>query len=168
MNQEYIYRKGSVKDIPQLQTLGLLSYGAYEQVLGEAAWAKMGYTCGSESTYTDLIKIAQSFVCELNGQIIGMAFLIPQGNPMGFFKTEWAYIRLIGVAPDYRGKGIGKKLTRICIEFAKQSGEKIIALHTSEFQFPANYIYESLGFKKLKELEPIYNKKYFLYTMNLS
>ena len=49
----------------------------------------------------------------------------------------------------------------------KQSGEKILALHTSEFHDSARHIYESMGFKIIKELEPIYSKKYWLYNLHL-
>ncbi len=83
------------------------------------------------------------------------------------FKAEWSYIRLVGVDPDYRGKGIAKNLTEMCLEFAKKTKEKIIALHTSEFMDAARHIYESLGFKVLREIEPRLGKRYWLYTLEL-
>ena len=163
---EYTYRKGNSADLEQLQQLGLASYGRFKTVLSEEGWKKMEAGCGNPETYKNLLEIAQCFVCESNGKIIGMAFLIPKGNPVAFFEAGWAYIRLVGVLPGQDGKGIGKKLTQLCIDFAKTSGEKTLALHTSEFQDAARHIYESLGFKKLKELDAIFGKRYWLYTLD--
>lgn len=58
---------------------------------------------------------------------------MPSDNPTEIFDADWSYIRMVGVLPDYQGKGIAKQLTQFCIEYAKQSKEKVIALHTSEF-----------------------------------
>jgi len=48
-----------------------------------------------------------------------------------------------------------------------QDLEAIIALHTSEFQDAARHIYEGLGFKKIRDLEPSFGKQIYLYTLNL-
>ena len=114
----------------------------------------------------NLLKIAKCFVCEKEDKLIGMAFLIPHGNPYLFFEADWSYIRLVAVDPAYEGKGLGKMLTQHCIDFAKESGEKIIALHTSEFQHAARHIYEGLGFKRQKEFE-LYAKRYWIYKLEL-
>jgi GNAT superfamily N-acetyltransferase len=106
-------------------------------------------------------------VCENANELVGMAFLIPNGNPTTIFEKEWCYIRLVGVHPKFEGKGIGRKLTQMCIDKAKETGEKTIALHTSEFQNAARHIYESLGFVKQKDLDLIYGKQYYLYTLKL-
>ena len=97
-----------------------------------------------------------------------MAFIIASGNPWEIFKAEWSYIRMVGVNPNYGGQGIAKTLTGMCINHARQTNEKIIALHTSEFMNAARHIYESLGFKVLQEIEPRFGKKYWLYTLNIN
>jgi len=73
-----------------------------------------------------------------------------------------------GVNPRYGNQGIGKKLTQMCIDHAKKLNEKIIALHTSEFMHAARHIYASLGFTIVKEIEPIFGKKYWLYHLNIN
>jgi len=167
MNKEFNYRKGTRSDIKQFQELGVLAYGQFRDVLGEEGWEKMRSNCGDETTYLKLLEINESFVCEHEGKIIGMAFFIPGGNPFAFFEAEWCYIRLVGVNPAYEGKGIGRRLTRLCVDFAKQSGEKTLVLHTSEFQHAARHIYESMGFNKFRELAPVYGKQYWLYKLEL-
>lgn len=102
--------------------------------------------------------------------IVGMAHIIPNGNPADIFKIEWSYIRMVGVNPKYQGQGqgIAKTLTQMCIYKAKQTNEKTIALHTSEFMDAARHIYESLGFKILQEIDQRFGKKYWLYTLDLN
>ena len=96
-----------------------------------------------------------------------MAFLVPRGNPTEIFQGDWSYIRMVGVDPRFSGKGIGRQLTQHCIDFAKSTNEKTIALHTSEFMDAARHIYESLGFTPIKELPLRYGKRYWLYQLEL-
>ncbi|PBQ32319.1 GNAT family N-acetyltransferase [Sphingobacteriaceae bacterium] len=164
--KEPIYRRAVLSDIPQLCALGLASYGQFKQTLGEE-WKKMEAGIGNSQTYTKLLEVGVGFVCEQNDKLLGMAFLVPRNNPVGFFEAGWSYIRLVGVLPEHGGQGIGKELTKLCIKQAKESGEEIIALHTSEFQNAARHIYETIGFTKLKEIDKLFNKRYWIYTLNL-
>ncbi len=161
------YRIGTIDDKEQLQKLGLNSYGQFKNVLTHENWLKMNSFLTSGNSYSELLLKAHCFVCELNNEIIGMAYLVPKGNPTDIFQSDWSYIRMVGVNSQFAGRGIGKKLTNMCIDFAIQNNEKIIALHTSEFMNSARYIYESVGFKKIKELESFYGKRYWLYKLEL-
>jgi len=96
-----------------------------------------------------------------------MAFLVPSGNPTDIYRKEWSYIRFVSVDPEFTGRGIGRKLTMMCIDKARANGENIIALHTSEIMGNARHIYESLGFRVLKEIDRRLGKRYWLYTLNL-
>lgn len=164
---ELNYRTASHADIKQLQQLRLLAYGQFKSVITKENWEKWELSLNNETNFLNLLDIATCFVCELESEIVGMAFFIPNGNPFLYFPSEWSYIRYVGVHPDYEGKGIGKKLTQQCIDAAKIAGENTIALHTSEFQNAARHIYESLGFVKQKDLDLIYGKQYYLYTLKL-
>lgn len=160
------YRTAQISDLEKLKKLGLIAYGQFQNVLGDENWEIMKSN-HNDNTYLSLLKIAKCFVCEVNDSIIGMAFLIPKGNPTNVFQSDWAYIRLVGVHPEFGGKGIGKKLTQMCIDYAKETGEKTIALHTSEFMNAARHIYESLGFVKIKDIDLIFGKQYYLYILDL-
>lgn len=164
---ELNYRTASQADIKQLQQLRLLAYGQFKSVITKENWEKWELSLNSETNILNLLDIATCFVSELESEIVGMAFFIPHGNPTNYFQSDDSYIRLVGVHPKFEGKGIGRKLTQQCIDFAKESGEEIIALHTSEFQNAARHIYESLGFVKQKNLDLIFGKQYYLYTLKL-
>jgi len=164
---ELNYRIASEKDLKQLQQLGLLAYGQYKSIITKENWEKWQIAFNSDSNFLNLLQISTCFVCEDEDEIVGMAFFIPSGNPFVHFPIEWSYIRYVGVNPKYNSKGIGKKLTEQCIEAARHSGEKTIGLHTSEFQNAARHIYESLGFIRQKELEPVFGKVFYIYSMEL-
>ncbi len=162
------YRNGTINDVGQLQKLGIISYGQFQNVLTPDNWAIFNKNLQDQQRLLDLLKVAKCFVCLNNDEIIGMAYIIPSGNPTELFKAEWAYIRMVGVKPDYQGQGIAKALTKMCIDFARQNNEQTVALHTSEFMDAARHIYESFGFKILEEISPLFGKKYWLYTLDLT
>jgi ribosomal protein S18 acetylase RimI-like enzyme len=115
-----------------------------------------------------IISRSTIFICETNEKIVGAAYFVPSGQADGFFEKEWATIRRVGVDPDFRGQGIAESLTRQCIDFARNNNEHTIALHTSEFMDAARHIYEKSGFKKLKEIDPLFGRRYWIYILNLN
>ncbi|MDP1816190.1 MAG: GNAT family N-acetyltransferase [Leadbetterella sp.] len=162
------YRIAKLQDKAKLKDLGLNSYGQFKNILTEENWSKLNSFLTNENSYSDLLSYSKCFVCETNDKIIGMAYIIPKGNPTEIFQTDWSYIRMVGVNTEFEGKGIGKKLIQMCIDYAKETNENIIALHTSEFINAARHIYENIGFKQIKELEPRLGKKYWLYILDLN
>jgi ribosomal protein S18 acetylase RimI-like enzyme len=163
----YLFREGRSSDESQLQALGLISYGQFDDILTDENRDKLHTVLTSENLYQDLLKISKCFVCETDKEIVGMAYLIPKGNPTEIFHADWSYIRMVGVNPKFGGNGIGKQLMQMCIDFAKNNNEKIIALHTSEFMYAARSIYENLGFRQVCEVAPRYGMKYWLYKLEL-
>ena len=161
------FRTTAPTDEIQLRDLGLISYGQFKDVLSEENWVRLKTLLSREDLYSGILKMATGFVCELEEKIIGMAFLIPSGNPTEIFQSDWCYVRMVGVDPNFSGKGIGKRLTQMCIEHARRTNEKVVALHTSEFMDSARHIYEALGFKQIEELAPRYGKRYWLYQLEL-
>jgi ribosomal protein S18 acetylase RimI-like enzyme len=161
------FREGNTDDLKQLKELAILSYSQFEKALTQENWDILSEKLESDSSYSGILKTAKCFICEIENEIIGVAYIVPSGNPTDIFEANWSYIRMVGVNPKYRGAGISKKLTQDCIEFATRNGEEVIALHTSEFMDAARHIYENLGFKRVKELDPIFGKRYWLYQLKL-
>lgn len=164
---DLIYREGSRNDLAGLKALGISSYSQFKEDLSEENWNKLHSNINLEENYLSLLDIGTCFTCLHDDEIVGMAYLVHSGNPTDIFQSDWSYIRMVGVNSKYGSRGIGKRLTQMCIDHAKKSGEKIIALHTSEFMDAARHIYGGLGFKIVKEIEPIFDKKYWLYHLNL-
>ncbi len=161
------YRNGTIKDLQELKNLAIKSWSPFQKELTAENWAKLENTISDLKTYETLLVQSTGLVCIENDTIIGMAFLVPKGNPTDIYLAEWSYIRFVSVDPEYGGQGIGRKLTTMCIDLAKQNGEKTIALHTSEIMDKARHIYESLGFKIVREIDPRLGKRYWLYKLDL-
>jgi ribosomal protein S18 acetylase RimI-like enzyme len=163
------YRHGTKGDLQGLKELGIKSWTPFQKELTDENWSLLKQRISNDKTYEELIDQSTCFVCVANNDnIIGMAFIVPNGNPSDIFLKEWSYIRFVSVDPDFSGQGIGRKLTTMCIDYAKENGEKTIALHTSEIMSNARHIYESLGFEILKEIDQRLGKRYWLYKLDLN
>jgi ribosomal protein S18 acetylase RimI-like enzyme len=162
-----IYRGAYPKDITALKELGLASYGRLKNVLTPENWKKMEFVLTSDQTFPVSVSSCHSFLYEEDSRLLGMAFLVPSGNPTKIYSTDTSYIRMVGVHPDADGKGIAQTLTKLCIDKAKETGEKTIMLHSAEIMYTARHIYEKAGFKKVRLLDEHYGLEYWLYQMDL-
>lgn len=163
------YRQGNIDDLEQLRSLALKSWGQFQKELSPENWQKLFNSLNNVRTYSDLLERSYCLVCENdNKTIIGMAFLVHRGNPTEIYDEKWSYIRFLTVDPELSGKGIGRQLTEMCIGRAKKNKEQTIALHTSEMMSKARHIYESIGFYIVREIEPRFEKRYWLYKFDLS
>lgn len=162
------YRSATEKDIESLKELAIASYGRLKTEMNEENWQKMQSVLTAANNFPVMVKDCHSFVCEENGILLGMAFLVPRGHPTKIYSSETSYIRMVGVRPDAGGKGIAQTLTQLCIDKAKETGEKMISLHSAEVMYAARHVYEKLGFKKIRLLDEHYGLKYWLYNLELS
>ncbi len=61
--------------------------------------------------------------------------------------------RLLAVDPATRGQGIGKLLTKACIQMAKDEKRNQMIIHTTKAMQMAWKMYENIGFKRSKDLD---------------
>lgn len=67
--------------------------------------------------------------------------------------TDASGIRLLGVDPRARGTGVGKALTKACIQLARDRRHTRVILHTTQAMRVAWSMYERLGFERAEELD---------------
>lgn len=165
---KFAVREAVFGDLDKLISLARSAWKGYENVLGEEHWFSLERTLSNRNVFIDLLNKSHCLICETEeNEIIGMSFLVPSGNPDEIYEANWAHLRFVSVNPNFGGQGIGKLLTEKCIEKAKENGEKIVALHTSEIMGRAMGIYQSLGFVALRELEQRLGKRYWLFLLEL-
>jgi ribosomal protein S18 acetylase RimI-like enzyme len=86
-----------------------------------------------------------------DGEIVGSATLELDGrteaddDPLA---PHEAHIRMLGVHPDARGRGVGRLLMSACESRARDAGRTTVSLHTTQRMQAAQRMYESLGYER--------------------
>ena len=62
-----------------------------------------------------------------------------------------AHIRMLGVHPDARGAGVGRRLMAACEERARAAGRTRMTLHTTTLMRAARQMYASLGYERSED-----------------
>ncbi len=134
-----------------------VTLAAYEQyaALMPAHWD--GYRQNILATLAAAQPEAQ-IVAEEKGRVVGTVLLYPAGSvtarPGGESITlAEPEVRLLAVAPEARGRGVGVTLMGECISRARQSGAAALTLHTTDVMQAAMRLYERLGFGRAPELD---------------
>ncbi len=86
-------------------------------------------------------------VWEDNGRIVGSVVVQRSGTD----KDRW-YIGAVAVHPDYRGRGIARRLLAQAIEHAHRHGARVCVLDVRVDNAPAYNLYRSMGFVPYDEL----------------
>ncbi len=86
---------------------------------------------------------------ELDGELVGTATYVPGPGPYEErHDPEAGSIRMVGVLPEARGRGVGKALVEACIAEARASGRARVRLSTRTVMATAQGMYERLGFRR--------------------
>ena len=76
-------------------------------------------------------------------------------------------MRMLVVAPGFRGHGIGRALAQDCIDRARRDGAPVFALHTSELMHVALPMYQRMGFEWHSTAPMIHGVKYDVYIKKI-
>ncbi len=142
-------------DHASIEKVALAAYEQYAAVIGQRFWQV--YRSDIISTFSNP-GTAEQIVAEQEGKIVGAVLLFPAGTtgelPDGStLKLDAPEIRLLAVAPQARGQGIGKALMEECIRSARQAGASCVQLHTTDMMDVAMQMYEHRGFVRAQELD---------------
>ncbi|HLA92620.1 MAG TPA: GNAT family N-acetyltransferase [Actinomycetota bacterium] len=101
----------------------------------------------------DRVGSATVLVAVENGRILGSATLELDGRidddpPL---HPHEAHIRMLGVDPQARGRGIARALIDACFVLSRKAGRAYVTLHTTERMKAAQAMYRSLGFERLED-----------------
>ena len=163
---QILIRNAISLDFENISLVSRAAYQEYAAILSAEDWQKMEH---SLSNVEHTAKIANFFVAEVEKKIVGAIAYYPPGKSNSqFFNSQWASLRLLAVAPNYRGKGIGKLLTEEGIKSAIEDRAAAVGLYTSEAMTVAQKMYSSLGFKRVRELPKMLGLYYWLYVLYLS
>jgi ribosomal protein S18 acetylase RimI-like enzyme len=90
-----------------------------------------------------------------HGQVLGSATLElsqriePEDDPP--LPPGEAEVRMLGVDPAKRGRGIGAALLAACEDRARDAGKAVLRLHTTQRMLAAQRMYESHGYERTED-----------------
>ncbi len=140
-------REFSLSDLPEVLEIERISFPK-----------KQAYSKSRFERYCQ--KHPESFiVAESENRVVGYTI----GKP----KNRSSKIISLAVKPDFRQKGIGRKLTNSLISLFKKRGAKAVFLEVRTGNKTAISFYKNLGFKILKEIKNYYRNGDNAYSMKL-
>jgi ribosomal protein S18 acetylase RimI-like enzyme len=102
------------------------------------------------------------------GPIIGVVGIVPGGEGHTHFaergETE---MQRLAVAPNARGRGIGRALVADCIERSRGMGGVRLVLWTQPAMSSAQRLYEAAGFRRRPDREPVQGRPQLVYVLDL-
>ena len=142
-----ILRLADPADADELAAVGALTVAAY---------AADGYLRGTEDGYAEQLRAAADrareadlavAVDETDGVLLGTVTYCRSGTPWAeVSRPGEAEFRMLAVAPEARGRGVGAALTGWCLERARADGCTGVVLSTLPMMHAAHRLYERMGF----------------------
>ena len=134
-----------------IRELTFASYGEYATRMTPTAWAALEQALvgalASEGP-------AERIVAEREGRLVGSVMLYPRSADAydgALAEAHWPEVRLLAVAPDARGAGVGAALLGECVRRAWLAGARELGLHTSQSMQAAVRMYQRFGFVRVPE-----------------
>jgi ribosomal protein S18 acetylase RimI-like enzyme len=145
---------------------GRVTAEAYEEFVPGGASPNRDYLArvADVRTRADLAVVLGAFG---DGRVIGTVTLeldarIPGGHPRPALEPGQAHVRMLGVDPSTRRRGIARALMDACLAEARRAGKERVTLETTETMTAAQRLYESMGFERGPDL--IYDDGFRLRT----
>jgi ribosomal protein S18 acetylase RimI-like enzyme len=148
-----LIRKARDSEIEQVRALLAAAYRQYEKLFPPANWTR--YFADIQDL-EGRAAVSELIVAQRADSIVGCVSFYPPGSKMSYpsesfsehWPTQWAAIRLLAVHPSARGSGLGRALTRACIDRARAQGAPALGLHTTKEMDVARRMYRGMGFER--------------------
>jgi ribosomal protein S18 acetylase RimI-like enzyme len=132
----------------ELEDVGRVTQAAWREFErpGDAAWIAYFNRLGDAGGRAERALV---LVAVEDGTVVGTATL-ELGRTLEEvpLPQDEARLRMLAVAPECRGRGIGRRLVEACLAHARAAGKTEARLHTVDGMVAAAAIYSSLGFER--------------------
>lgn len=130
-----------------VRDLTLRAYAEYATAMSPTAWTALADAVRAALAADDVP--AERIVAEHAGALVGSVMLYPPAVDAyggAAARAPWPELRLLAVAPQARGLGVGRALVEECVRRARRMGAAELGLHTSRSMLAARTMYERMGF----------------------
>jgi ribosomal protein S18 acetylase RimI-like enzyme len=123
-------------------------HGDWEAYLGRIADVARRAERTTVLVALDGDRVAGSATVELHGRV--------SEESERALEPDEAHLRMLGVHPDYRRRGIARQLVEASVELARNNGKRRLTLDTGPQMRAARAMYEAMGFNQsgIRELDP--------------
>jgi ribosomal protein S18 acetylase RimI-like enzyme len=103
------------------------------------------------------------------GRVLGTATLETEEASMGDDPVEpgTANLRMLGVDPEARGRGVGRALVEASLGLSRRLGKRAVTLHTTKDMKVAHHLYEAMGFVRDPARDWRVTEDFILYAFRL-
>jgi ribosomal protein S18 acetylase RimI-like enzyme len=162
---DFVIRDARPSDSEAINQLCVEAYVEFRATIGETNWQRLRETLSRAS---DLSYEGELIVADDSSEVLGVVLYLPPGRTNDRnLSGRTAMMRTLAVSCSHRGRGIGRSLTRECIERARKDGAEGIALTTAEMMAVARPMYERMGFIKESELGERFGVQHARYVLRL-
>ena len=158
INDNYSIREATPNEFSEIGNLMVTVYSQLEGFPGPKESPEYYNKLKNVGELTNNPKVQLLVAISANGKIGGsvvyfgdMAYYGSEGSATK--EKHTAGFRLLAVDPITRGNGIGKRLTKACIDLAIAEQQKQVVIHSTKAMQIAWSMYEKLGFKRSEDLD---------------
>lgn len=135
-------------------SLARVTVAAYRELLAEHL--SEGYA----AELADVAARAQAsellVAVDTEGEVLGGIAYVRTGSPLAWFDgSDIAGLRMLAVAPEAQGRGVGAALIDASVARARDEGTRLVLLHTTARMTVAHRVYERAGFRRDPERDVV-------------
>ncbi len=131
----------------EYQALASLTLDAYGVLLGpdlDGEYAAELADVATRAAQSDTLVAVDD-----EGRLVGGVTYVPGPGPLAWFDgPDEAGFRMLAVAPNAQGRGVGAALVAACVARARVAGKARLFLHTTAPMTVAQRIYHRAGFRR--------------------
>ena len=137
------------------EAAGRATADAYRELApeGHQAWAEYLERLADVGTRA---RHATVLVAEEDGEVLGTVTVeldgrIPGGHERPPLRPGEAHVRMLGVRPGARRRGVATALMETAVAEARRAGRTLLTLDTTQSMTAAHRLYEAMGFRRAGE-----------------
>lgn len=142
-----VVRPAGPADFDAIAELTVAAYGADGQLEGDHDYDTHLRDVASRAREDGLL-----VAVDPAGAVLGsVTYVLPGSEYAEIAREGEAEFRMLAVAPDAQGRGVGELLARACVARAEEQGFHAVVICVRDIAAPARRMYDRIGFSRLPE-----------------